>query len=382
MVSQTYLDGFIPAGAKYNECIKCGICLQKCPVMKMEQEEARAEIVRLIKGEETIRVLKECTFCFSCNHYCPNGLRPYNLIMERVSEYNRWNKAEQHPFATYMINGRNEPGFFNNEYEKSSDEDKSILKRWSKIPGRTKDILYIGCAGRIAPSGIEHSKALVKLPKYGPRDICCGDIPYRFGDYHAFSDIAEKAFRRLSLLKTDRLVCYCPSCADYFGNVWPNSHGLRLPFEVISLYEWLWEQYQEGDLKIQKKVKQEIVLSDSCHAAELGDRFMSSVRGLYEAAGRNVVELKNNRYDSLCCGFASYIRDWGIQSGVKKDTQRKMKQILEIGIENVSFNCHGCKSHLGTEVEGTNIKLHLAMDDILEAFGGISKATQKGSRKD
>ncbi len=279
------MDGFIPAGAARQECIKCGICLQNCPVMKMEPEEAEAEINRLIKGEETKRVLNECTFCFSCNHYCPHGLKPYNLIMERMAARNREINAALPPFVNYMINGRNEPGFFNNQYEKSSDADKAIIKRWSEIPVKTKDILFIGCSGRTAPSGIEHSKVLANLPKYGPRDICCGDIPYRFGAYQAFSEIAEKAFKRLSSLKVDRLVCYCPSCANYFGNIWPDCHGLKLPFEIITLYEWLWEQYQEGSLQIKKKVKQDIVLSDSCHAGELGEHFMSSVRGLYEAAG-------------------------------------------------------------------------------------------------
>ena len=371
MVSKTYLDGFIPAGADHNECSKCGICLQNCPVMQMEPEEAEAEIARLIDADEPRRVLKECTFCFSCNHYCPNGLRPYNLIMERMAEHNRKNAPELHPFATYMINGRNEPGFFNAEYEKSSDDDKAILRRWNEIPAGTKDILYVGCAGRTAPSGIEHSKALESLPKYGPRDTCCGDIPYRFGDYQAFSEIVEKTFHRLSLLEADRLVCYCPACANYFGNVWPDSHGVRLPFEIISLYEWLWEQYEAGGLQIQKKVKQDIVLSDSCHAGELGEGFMNSVRGLYEAAGRNVVDLRNNRHDSLCCGFASYIRGCDSRSGVREGTLRKMKQILETAITDVGFNCHGCKAHLSREVEGTNIKLHLAMDDILEAFGSI-----------
>lgn len=372
MVSNTYLDGFIPAGADHNECIKCGICLQDCPVMKMEREEAEAEIVRLIQAEETKRVLNECTFCFSCNHYCPNGLKPYNLIMERMAAQNRKNRAELHPFATYMIDGRNEPGFFNDQYEASTDDDRAIIKKWSEIPSGTKDLLFIGCAGRIAPFGIEHSMALENLPKYGPRDICCGDIPYRFGDYQAFSEIVEKAFDRLSPLKTDRLVCYCPSCANYFGNVWPNCHGVRLPFEVISLYEWLWEQYQEGNLQIQHKVNQDIVISDSCHAGELGEHFMRSVRGLYEATGRNVIELKNNQFDSLCCGFAGYLRCGGNPSGIAEATQRKMKQILETEIDNVSFNCHGCVGHLSQEVEGTNIKLHNALDDILKAFGGIS----------
>lgn len=371
MISNTYLDGFIPAGADLNECIECGICLQSCPVMKMEQEEAEVEIIKLINGEETKRVLNECTFCFSCNNYCPNGLKPYNLIMERMAEQNRKNKVELHPFATYMINGRNEPGFFNREYEETSDDDKAILIRWHEIPAKTKDILYIGCAGRIAPSNIENSKTLEKLPKYGPRDICCGDIPYRFGDYQAFSEIAEKAFNRLSLLKADRLVCHCPSCANYFGNIWPNCHGLKLPFEIISLYEWLWEQYQEGGLQIQKKVNQDIVMSDSCHAGELGEYFMNSVRGLYEAAGMNVIELKNNKHESLCCGFANYIRCGNDPSGVREETQRKMKQILDTGIDNVSFNCHGCVGHLSHEAEGTNLKLHNAMNDILEAFGDI-----------
>jgi Fe-S oxidoreductase len=338
-------------------------------VMKMEQEEAEAEIVRLLKGEETKRVLNECTFCFSCNHYCPHGLKPYNLIMERMAEHNRKNNTKLLPFATYMINGRNQPGFFNDQYEKASDEHKAILKKWSEIPAKTEDLLFIGCYGRTVPFDIEYSKALENLPKYGPRDICCGDIPFRFGDYQAFSEIAEKAFSRLSSLKINRLVCHCPSCTNYFGNIWPNSHGLRLPFKIITLYEWLWEQLQKGSLQIQKQVKQDIVISDSCHAGQLGERFLSSVRGLYEAAGLNVVELSNNKSDPLCCGFASYIRSSDNQSSVRAETQRKMKQILATGIDNVSFNCHGCKAHLSQEVEGTNIKLHLAIDDILEAFG-------------
>ncbi len=368
MVSRTYADGFVPAGATSIECINCGICLQKCPVMKMDQEEAKSEIIRLIKGAETERVLNECTFCFNCNHYCPIGLKPYNLIMERLADNNRKNNTKLLPFATYMINGRNEPGFFNEQYEKSSDESRAILTKWSKIPAKTKDILFVGCYDRTVPFGIENSKALAILPKYGPRDICCGDIPYRFGDYQAFSEIAEKAFNRLSSLKAERLVCYCPSCANYFGNIWPNCHGLRLPFEIISLLEWLWEQFQKNNLPIQKKIKQDIVISDSCHAGELGERFINSVRGLYEAAGMNVIELKNNKSDPLCCGFANYIRGSENQSSVREATQRKMKQILETGTDNVSFNCHGCKAHLGREIEGTNIKLHLATDDILNAF--------------
>ena len=104
MVNKNLFGQFIPAGAKV-ENVQMHLPAN-CPVMKMEPEEAREEITRLLNGEESKRVLKECTFCFTCNHYCPNGLKPYNLIMERIAEYNRKHKRQLPPWVVYMINGK------------------------------------------------------------------------------------------------------------------------------------------------------------------------------------------------------------------------------------------------------------------------------------
>ena len=289
--------------------------------------------------------------------------------MERMAAKNRENNVQLPPFINYMIKGKDEPGFFNDQHKGMPAENKTILKKWYQPPPEAKDILYIGCYGRTIPFGIDNSKTLQGLQKYGPRDTCCGEIPHRFGDYQSFSEIADRTFHRLSSLKTDRLVCYCGSCANYLGNVWPDSQGLKLPFEIISLYEWLWEQYQAGMLKIKKKLSGNIVVSDSCYASELGDRFIDSVRGLYEATGMTVVELENNKYDSLCCGFASMIRGNGDPSGVAPETKKKIDQILATKINDVSVNCPGCMGSLGHAVKGTDIKLHLAINEILKAFG-------------
>ena len=67
MANKTYLDAFDPDGQSRNVCEACGLCLQQCPVMKMGKEESRAEIGRLLRGQETQRVLNECTFCFNNN---------------------------------------------------------------------------------------------------------------------------------------------------------------------------------------------------------------------------------------------------------------------------------------------------------------------------
>ena len=279
MISKSYIDAFIPDGKNDNACVTCGICLQKCPVMRMDKEESRQEFSRLLAGEDTERVLSECTFCYSCNSYCPQGLRPYNLIMERIVEKNGKSGKGIPPALDYMMTGKNESGYFFDIYKAAPAEDKAVLEKWSQVPPASKDVLFIGCVGRTFPRRLEHSKALASLPKFGPKDACCGEIPHRFGDYAYFTDLVERTRKILQQLQTDRLVCYCGSCSNYLGNIWPKDHGVELPFAVISLYEWLWEKYSSGELPIVRRFSKEIAMSDSCYTSELGDNFYKAFRG-------------------------------------------------------------------------------------------------------
>ena len=166
MASRSYIDAFIPIGKEESNCVNCGICLQKCPVLKMGKEESKAEIKRLLNGEAPQRVLDECTFCFSCNHYCPQGLKPYALIMERMTAKNRESGKGIPEAVQYMFTGKNASGYFYDIYNAAPQEDKVILDRWSQVPPKAKDTLFIGCFGRTIPQGIENSKTLAGLAKF------------------------------------------------------------------------------------------------------------------------------------------------------------------------------------------------------------------------
>ena len=371
MVCKTYVDAFIPEGKEGKNCINCGICLQKCPVMKMDKEESKAEIQRLINGEDPKRVFNECTFCFSCNHFCPEGLNPYSLIMERVVANNKKNGAEVPQSSSYMFNVGNEKSYFYDLYAAGTEEDKAILDKWTNVPPAAKETLFVGCFGRSIPKGIEHSKTLANMPKFGPRDACCGEIPHRFGAYDVFSQVVESTRKKLEVLDTERLVCYCGSCANYLGHIWPEYHGVKLPFEVISLYEWLWEKYTAGELTIQNPVSKDMVVSDSCYTSILGDNYFEAIRGLHKAAGMNVVELENNKYESLCCGFASGLRNGWDNSQVTVEAKKKMNQILATDVKDVSVNCPGCWAGLGrlSHKSKAGVNVHFAINEILKAFG-------------
>ena len=378
MASKSYIDAFIPIGKEQDNCVNCGICLQKCPVMKMGKAESKAEIKRLLNGEPPERVLDECTFCFSCNHYCPIGLKPYALIMERMTAKNRESGKGIPDAVHYMCTGKNETGYFFDLYDNAPEEDKAILNRWSEVPAKAKDTLFIGCFGRTIPQTIENSNTLAGLAKYAPRDACCGEIPYRFGDYETFTETVERTLPQLEALDTERLVCYCGSCGNYFGNVWPNLHGVILPFEVISIWEWLWEKYQAGEISIARKYEKPVIINDSCYSSELGDGFYEAVRGLHEAAGMQIVELPNNRYDAICCGFASGIRNNYDQSQVAKESKKRADQIVAANVPDVSCYCPGCYASISNHAQENGLKLHYSINRILWAFGDERPAKKSG----
>jgi Fe-S oxidoreductase len=380
MASSSYIDAFIPEAKNADMCVDCGECLQKCPVMNMGVEESREEIKRLLAGEQPQRVFDECTFCFSCNSFCPQGLRPYNLIMERMVSMNRENGVAIPEYMDYMMTGKREAGYFTDIYKALPQEDQAILDKWSAPPPSSKDTLFIGCYGRTICNQLENSKALASLPKFGPRLACCGEIPHRFGDYDYFSELVERTCGLLENLDTERLVCYCGSCCNYLGNIWPNYHGVELPYPVISLYEWLWEKYSAGELDIQRKFSKDIAISDSCYTSELGDSYYEAIRGLHEAAGMRTVELANNRYRSLTCGFASGIRNGYDMRQVEIEAKKKLDQILDTGLGEVSVNCPGCWAGIigAVKLANEDLKVRFAISEILWAFGDDPpKSTKK-----
>jgi len=368
MPNITYLDAFDPGKKSETTCLSCGLCLQKCPVMKMDKEESINEITHLLKGEAPERVFNECTYCFRCNHYCPHDLKPYTLIMERLSERIAKREGGIPPFPRYLFCGDGDSCLMWDVYDKLSSYEKDILDKWETPPPKSKEILFVGCVGREIPYGIENSTVLKDLPKFGPRSACCGELPYRFGDYGAFSKRVDDTLVIFDGLDIERMVCYCGSCGNFLGNIWPNYHGVELPFEITTIWEWLWERVQEGKLKVQNKLSGKVALTDSCYSGELGDRFFEAVRGLHKAVGLEVVELKNNRYDGLSCGFLTMARNFDM-AGAMAEANKKIAQVREAGATDLTCHCPGCFDVLETATRDSGIKCHYILEDILWAFG-------------
>jgi len=353
--------------ANWNDCTLCGDCLTRCPVMKMDTVEAKKEITSLVKTGMSKKIFNECTYCFDCNNYCPEGLRPHELILEKTLEA-RKAQGKVSAVLPYLFNGL-EPSIWEDMYGMLSREENSILKKWSEIPAPSKEILWVGCIGRLSCYDIEHSEVLAELPKFGPADLCCGELAYRLGSWEAYSATIEKTLATFEKLEIERMVCYCGSCYNYLTNILTKVYGRELPFQLISFYEWLNEKVDKGSLKLKAPINIETTVHESCYVSELGEDFAMSLRKAYTAAGVQVKELKHNGCDNLSCGAVSVLRTLNLPSSLMKEQRKKYREVKDTGLKSTAVNCPGCFITMSFTARFSGVKLHYMPDKLLEAYG-------------
>ncbi len=360
----------------WDNCVRCGTCLSKCPVLKLDKETAVFEITQLLEGKPAKNVFEKCNLCFNCNQYCPENLRPHELILQRIIE-SREGKIKN--YLKYMINGMPKPGgnMFEDYYAKMTPEEQAVLQKWSQVPPPdTKDMLWIGCLGKMICKDLDNSQVLKDLPKFGPPNLCCGELAYRLIGWDCYTDVVERTLKRFEKLEIERIVCYCASCFNFFSNILPKVYGKKLPFKLISMYEWLLEKHEKGDLEVKKPLnyKKKIAISESCYVSELGPKFQENLRKLYRIAGADLVELPHHGDNNISCGMVSIGRNMSLINGALRTSRNKRRDLKKSGVKDMALNCPGC--FLG--LKGTNYfklpwkkfnKLHYMPDELLEAFG-------------
>ena len=360
----------------WNKCTKCGDCLVKCPVMRLDRQTAVNEITALLQTGHSDTIFKQCTFCYRCNRFCPLNLRPYELILEKFMAY-RQKKGKISAIIPFLINGM-KPSMWQNIYAMLSKDEQGILKKWAEIPPPSKEILWVGCIGRISCLDIEHSIVLRELPKFGPPDLCCGELAYRLGSWETYTRTIEKTLSAFENLNIERMVCYCGSCYHYLSNVLKNVYGKTLPFQLISLYEWLDEKRKSGDITLQNPLRLKTTLHESCYVSELGKDFAQCLRSIYGSAGVEIVELPHHGETSLTCGAASTVKTLFLPDSMLKEQAQKYKDVKKTGLKEMAVNCPGCFITLSFTHMLAGINLHYMPEEILKAYGDtISKPLSK-----
>ena len=172
---------------KTDKCTRCGECFTRCRYMNLSRQQAIEEIDRLIKGDSGGEVMKKCVSCQSCDVFCPEDARPYELILEKLND--KYNKTGLPVRALYMLPYQH-PNYREDMVPLMSDREKELLTSWKKPP-KSGEILYPGCNLLTMPLLFD-LKVLKNLPVYGDWEQCCGEPYFRLGALDVVEKIAHK----------------------------------------------------------------------------------------------------------------------------------------------------------------------------------------------
>ncbi len=376
---KSYMDAY-----DFDECVECGECLYGCNYKDLSPDQAIGNIQKMRKGDVSVceEMLDQCVFCYNCNYTCPVDASPAALMLERLRE-RRDREGDVPASLQYAINGMESQGWSNNLfrdlYSDHNAEEKEIIAKWSEPKDcGDGDLLWCSCAGRVFPYDIEHAQALSGLQKFGGKSDCCGLAAMRSGLYDAGRFLTNNLIDRLSQCRFKRLVVMCGSCQDMFQLALPEYYGQEFPFEVISAYQYLDEQIQNGNLEIKRQIpleeQENTCIFHSCFGYKFGKDYLDSIQRLYQAVGYDCVELEHNGEKNECCGMGGFYRKgnlWDILEvkGVKKEDLKKSD------MENILAYCYGCFLTSRLFQGGTT---HFLLEKVLWALGDEIKYPMSG----
>ena len=392
-------------------CIKCGACLNLCPVYNSIGGHAYANAYvggigtvltahhrSLDAVEETVGL---CSGCALCRSVCPSRIDVPGMILElrrrlvdkhgmsvssKVSmsvikhsallrSAARMARALQEPaigddrflrdlpIVGDLLGGKKMPGLAPRFLrERLSGEGMSVGSR-SRNPG-IKVALFAGCLiDFIYP---EIGEAIWKvLTRAGVTAVfpsgqsCCGAPALYVGDHATARKLAVDGVEAMEAGRPDYVVTGCPTCAvmlkDRFptlldGTMW-HERAMSLAAKVMDFSQFAASVL---DVRLHEQASETVTYHEPCHQSR-GLKTSAFSRELIRRSGMKLVEMADA---DECCGFAgSYsIKQPAISAAI---LERKLQHVEQTRAGVVAADCPGCIMQIrgGLAARGSAIRV-------------------------
>lgn len=403
------------------QCIRCGSCLNVCPIFRLVGGHVFGSIYTggigtiltawFDKLQESEDIQGLCIQCGNCVEVCPGKLNIPEMILEirrrLVVEKGQGlvmksifsvvnNRSLFHammrtasitgkPFTTGkfirhlplflsdLTDGRSLPAI-------SATPFRDRIKKIQQPKGKEKAALYGGCLLDFAYP--EMGEMIVKiLNKAGievlfPQEQTCCGAPARYnGAYEVAANNAVDNIKALLKEDVKYVVSACPTCTVAL------EHEFISVFESLGQKEWLPKAKElsaktfdfstlikklvdEGRLSFKEGQKLgKLTYHDSCHLKRTMNVFKEP-RELLEKAGYELTEMFEC---DMCCGMGgSYsIKLPEISAPI---LQRKLKNIKDTGAPVVAMDCPGCVMQIGGGIDqdGAKVKVKHTLELICD----------------
>lgn len=339
---------------EFTQCNKCGLCRVNCTVAKellLEKYTPRGKIQlarfhsdgALEITERYRDIFSRCLLCGCCTLTCPSGVDLNAVFLHMRAEITR--EAGVHPRAQSavesLLKNHNISGDENLERGDWRDFIRDVPEhRYEKK--RAEIIYFVGCVASFFPMVQQIPQNVVRILEaagtdfaiLGGEEWCCGFPFIGAGLPDKTHEMMEHNLAKVRALKAKTVLFSCPSCYRTWKEYHPS--GLELCHDT----QWISRAIADGKIPL-REVKRVVTYHDPCDLGRKGGVYDAPREILRAIPGVELVELENNRSQSICCGGGGNLEmtDQGLSADL---AYRKIQEIRGSGAGTVVTACQQC----------------------------------------
>ena len=371
-------------------CTRCGECIENCPTFAEAKNEDihplqkiqhaksfwKADHLGILARlfgiasptEEDLaafsRGVYQCTLCGRCHVVCPVQIdtRPLWISMREML-------VDQGVYPELMDHLRDT---VTTHYNISGDPNENRLGWTANMAAVPEGIdrrqhahvvYFMGCVAAFYPMvySVPQSfvtlldKAGVDFTTMGGDEYCCGFPLIIAGMGQAAVEMMRHNVERVRALGAEKVVLACPSCYHTWSHEYPHILGEPLGFEVVHETEFLADLVASGAFEL-KPVDRVVTYHDPCDLGRTSGIFDEPREILAAIPGLTLVEMKDNREHSLCCGGGGDVEMADAETARAVGT-RRILQAQETGAQYIVTSCQQCKRSLLGAARANKIRI-------------------------
>jgi Fe-S oxidoreductase len=347
-------------GDAFTYCYQCGKCDVVCPWNRVRPFSIRKIMLQAALGLPEIELdeIWRCTTCGRCTTQCPRGVDQIEVgrAIRRIATAYDVFPASVAPIraaGSSLASDGNPLG-----------EERGTRDAWAAgLPVRPYEegmevLFYVGCYfsydPRLQKVAVATARILeragVSFGILGNEESCCGESIRKTGNEEVFRSLARRNIKAFIDHGVKRIVVASPHCYHTFRNEYPE---FMVHFEIVHMSQLLAELIDAGRLELKGELPQKVTYHDPCYLGRHNGVFDEPRDVLSKLPGLELVEMRDSRMDSLCCGGGGG-RIWAETPKGERFADLRMEQAMETGAEVLATACPYCianfeESRLGLE---------------------------------
>ncbi len=334
-------------------CLECGKCSSLCPISRYNPGYSPRVMIEnaLIGFEDDLiynRELFSCLTCYACQLKCPSDV-DYPLFIQRMRALA--SNADQHGDCAHSGTLQSLMRLMAN----STIKQRRL--EWLSDEYHTSDqsdtLFFVGCAPYFEPifedigaRPLDIAKGSLKIlnllgiePRLLPNERCCGHDMLWTGDMETFKKLAEHNAAAIREAGIRKIIFSCPECYRTFKEDYPKY--VNLDCELQHITELLAEKIEEGKVNFDM-VRKKVTYHDPCRLGRHLGIYEPPRKLIESIPGMELVEMKQNREESLCCGTSAFTN---CDSYSKQVRVERLLEAKATGADALVTSCPKCQIH-------------------------------------